>query len=151
MEFWQQLIIILYGILALIAFITSYYACSIKKKSYENTPLWGLFFTGFVQADNVIFGFFWVIVSVITLILQDWILFLLTLSVFWLVRSIGETFYWFLQQFHPRTGNEPEKFWSYRIVKNDAVWFMNQIYWQCLTVITTISSLYLGYVWINTL
>jgi hypothetical protein len=149
MEFWQQIIIVGYGILALMAFVTSVYACRSKNKAYESTPLWGIFFTGFVQADNVIFGFFWCLVCLVTLFFHDWLLFLLTVSLFWLVRSIGETLYWLFQQFIPRKGNEPEKFWSYRIVKSDAVWFMNQIYWQCITVITIISSMYLGYLWIT--
>ncbi len=151
MEFWQQLIIIIYGSLAFIAFITSIYACAFKKKAYQDTPLWGLLFTGFVQADNVYIGFFWVCVSLVTLVLNDWLLFLLILSYFWLVRSVGETLYWFLQQFHPRGGNPPEKFWIHKVVKNDSVWFMNQIYWQLMTVITIIASLYITHIWLKTI
>lgn len=150
MEFWQQIIVIIYGLLALLAFFTSFRACYRHKKAYEDTPIYGLLFTAFVQADAVIFGLFWAGASLVTLLLQDWLLFLLILSVFWLVRSIGETQYWFLQQFSPRSGNDPQKFpLFFKIFQNDSVWFVNQIYWQCITVITIISTVYLGYQWVT--
>ena len=149
MQPWQQLIIATYGLVALIAFISCYRACYYHKKSFEETPFFAFLFSGFVRADNVIFGLFWFMVSLIILFLQDWILFLLILSVFWLVRAIGETHYWFLQQFHPREGNQPEKFWFYRIFHNDSVWFVNQIYWQCVTVITAVTTIYLAYLWLT--
>lgn len=147
MELWQQIIVIVYGLLALWAFITSFKACYKQKRSFEDTPLFGFLFTGFVQADNVVFGLFWVIISGISLLIQDWIFFLLILSFFFLVRSVGETMYWFLQQFHPRDGNSPQKFWYYKFFHNDSVWFVNQIYWQCVTVITLFTSIYLIKLW----
>lgn len=151
MQLWQQIIIATYGLIALIAFITSFRACYYHKKPFEETPLYGFLFTGFVRGDNVVFGLFWFIVSTASLILQDWTLFLLILSVFWLVRSIGETLYWFLQQFHPRTGNDPSKFWYFKYFHNDSVWFINQIYWQCVSVLTIISTIYLTSIWLKEL
>lgn len=149
MELWQQIIIAVYGLLAFTAFITCFRACYYHKKPFEETPLYGFLFTGFVRADNVVFGLFWSIISIILLILQEWILFLLILSVFWLVRALGETIYWFLQQFSPRPGNDPSKFWYFKFFHNDSIWFVNQIYWQCVTVITIISTLYLSYAWLK--
>lgn len=151
MELWQQFIIILYGIIAFIAFISSFNACHRQKKSFEDTPVWSIFFTGFVQADNVVFGLFWTAIAILTLLLNDWLLFLLTLSLFWLVRSLGETIYWFFHQFIPRGGNDPQKFWHYRFFHNDSVLFVNQIYWQCITVITSVSSIYLAHLWLKSL
>lgn len=148
MQIWQQIIILIYGFLALIAFISSFRACYLKNKSFEDTPIYGMLFTGFVRADNVVFGLFWFIISIITLLLDDWLLFLLILSTFFLVRSIGETIYWFLQQFHPREGNNPSKFWYYKFFRNDSVWFVNQIYWQCITVLTIILDIYLIKLWL---
>jgi hypothetical protein len=149
MQLWQQIIITVYGLLALVAFVTSINACYYHKKSFEETHLYGFLFSGFVRADNVVFGLFWFLTSLLCFILQDWTLFLLILSSFWLIRSIGETFYWFLQQFHPREGNPPEKFWYFRIFHNDSVWFVNQIYWQCVTVITLITTIYLSVLWLK--
>ncbi|CAN5144621.1 hypothetical protein BH09PAT1_BH09PAT1_7830 [soil metagenome] len=107
-------------------------------------------FGSFVWADHVLFGPFWIFVSLVTLILHDVILFFLIFAIFWVVRSGGETLYWFFQQFHPRIGNEPDKFWINKIVPGEAVWFMHQIFWQCITVISIILSLYLSFLWIKT-
>ena len=151
MHFWQQIIVFVYGLFALGITISGFRATNQKRKAYEETPFSGILFSAFVQADKLVFGPFWVMVSFITLILNDWLLFLLFFSVFWLVRSIGETIYWFLQQFSPRPGNDPEKFFFYRYVHNDSVWFILQIWWQCLTVITIISTIYLSHLWLKTL
>lgn len=108
-------------------------------------------FGSFVWADHVLFGPFWIIISLVTFLLQDVLLFSLIFAVFWVIRSGGETLYWFFQQFHPRIGNEPEKFWINKHVPGEAVWFMHQIFWQCITVIAVILSLYLSYLWILSL
>lgn len=146
---WQQILVFIYGLVAFYAFLSSLRACYKQKKSFAETPIFGVLFSGFVQADNVVFGFFWTVVSFYILIVQDWILFLLILSVFWLVRAIGETIYWFFQQFHPRPNNEPEKFWFFRIFHNDSVWFVIQIFWQCITIITIITTIYLANFWLK--
>ena len=144
-----NILIALFGIVSFFTFLKAFFECKNKKNAfgtpYKVCELYG----SFVWADHVVFGFFWTVVSIIVLILQDWILFLLTVSLFWLVRSIGETIYWFLQQFAPRKGNEPKKFWSYPIFHNDSIWFVNQIAWQCTTVITLITSIYLSVLWVR--
>jgi hypothetical protein len=151
MTLWQNAVVLLYGLISLIGFIWSYKRCRFHKDSYGHPPgLYG-FLGAFVWADLVIFGAFWALASGMSLILQDWLLFLLIISLFWLIRSIGETMYWFLQQFAPNKGNPPEKFWFYRVFHNDSVWFVWQIYWQCVTVLTVITSLYLGFLWIKSL
>ena len=149
MELWQIGIISLWGLFALTGFLQSLRACMSQKKSFSAVPVVFYAFGAFVNADLVIFGAFWTLISLISLILRDFILFLLIISIFWLIRSIGETMYWFLQQFSPRKGNNPEKFWFHRIFKDDSVWFVLQIYWQCITVITIITSLYLGKIWLQ--
>lgn len=146
---WQLITVLIYGIISLIGFFLALQECKTKKRAYNHPPKIYGFFGAFVWADLVMFGLFWTFVSGISLILNDWILFLLSISLFWLVRSIGETLYWFHQQFTPRTGNEPEKFWFHRIFHNDSVWFIYQIYWQCITVVTIITSLYLGSLWVR--
>jgi hypothetical protein len=151
MEFWQQISVSIYGLVALGVFISGFRACYSKNKAFEDTPISAMCYGAFVQADKVIFGLFWFVASLIAFIVDDWLLFLLIFSVFWLVRSVGETLYWMFQQFHPRPGNDPQKFWFYRFFKNDSVWFVNQIYWQCITVITVISSVYLAHLWLQTL
>lgn len=149
MSHWQLLLLIAYGFVAFIGFLKALYLCRSKKSAYGHTDTIFNFYGAFVWADLVVFGLFWSIVSLFCLITENWILFLLSLSVFWLIRSFGETLYWFHQQFTPRGGNEPEKFWFHKIVLNDSVYFVNQIYWQCVTVVTLITTLYLAKLWLS--
>jgi hypothetical protein len=144
-----MIFIAIFGIISFVTLLKALFECRIKRnafgKVYKGCDIYG----SFVWADHIVFGAFWTIVSLITVILQDSLLFLLTFSVFWLVRSIGETIYWFLQQFAPRKGNEPEKFLINYVIRGEATWFVNQIAWQCITVVTFITTIYLSYQWLT--
>ncbi len=103
----------------------------------------------FVWADAVVFSLFWLLVTLFVVIVQDWLLFLLVVSVFWVVRSWGEVIYWFNQQFSTLKRNPPEKFkLLFKLFPNDSVWFVYQIFWQCLLVITIIASVKLFSLWL---
>jgi hypothetical protein len=102
----------------------------------------------FVWGDAIIFGAFWGMVGAAVLILNDWVLFLLIYSVFWVVRSLGETIYWFNQQFTSKK-SDPSTLPFYKFVKNDSIWFIYQIFYQCVTVISIITSLYLAKLWLS--
>jgi hypothetical protein len=104
----------------------------------------------FVWADAVIFAPFWIIASILGLIF-GWTLFLLIVSLFWLVRSFGETIYWFNQQFSTLERNPPKSLMFHDIFHNDSIWFVYQIFWQCVSVFAIISSLYFARAWILTL
>lgn len=93
---------------------------------------------GFVWGDALIFGPFWALASIITILMQDWWLFELIFLCFWLVRSVGETIYWLNQQYSDVIREKPEKSILYRFVKSNAVWFLMQIWWQCITVATLV-------------
>jgi ABC-type branched-subunit amino acid transport system permease subunit len=140
------------GIISIISLtifsLGAYY--SKTSRSFSKTPY--LFPFGiFVWGDAVIFGLFWFLSSFVTFLLHDWILFLLIISTFWVVRSLGETIYWLLQQFSQINRNPPHKLLGYKIFKNDSIWFIYQIVWQSLTVFSTISTIYLAHRWLNTL
>ena len=147
MENWQNLLIGGYSLLAALLGVYSYKQSKTKNNSFGDTSLLFAAFGAFVYADMVVFALFWVLIGALTLFLQDWLLFLLIVSIFWLIRSSGETMYWFLQQFIPRRGNAPEKFRIHKIFHNDSVWFVLQIFWQCITVLTIITTLYLSKRW----
>src|SRR3990170_1609189 len=139
METWQKTLIIFWGIISFILFIKGFFECKDKKNAYGLTPklsVFGIFSWG----DAVVFGLFWVLVSLITLVLNDWILFLLIISVFWVVRSFGETIYWFNQQFSAKTyaWNRPERLALHWLFRNDSIWFIYQIAWQCVSVVSII-------------
>jgi len=152
MNAWQQVVVLAYGLINLLVSVKGVYESKNNKAAYGLTPYLtplGIFAWG----DAVIFGGFWTLASIITIVLKDWYLFLLIVSVFWLVRSLGETIYWFNQQFSSKTydWNKPEKLAFHSIFHNDSIWFIYQIIWQCTTVISIIFSIYFAKMWLGSL
>ncbi len=147
----QNLLLIFVFLFSVLSSVKAYFAC--KSKSTILARPWKACepFGSFVWADHIIIGPFWILASFFCFVLQDFTLFLLIVSVFWLIRSGGETFYWFLQQFHPRVGNEPEQFWINKHVPGEAVWFLHQIFWQCISVVALICSAFFAVSWISSL
>jgi len=95
---WQKYILIALSILSLAGVIKGFLECKNKKNAYGKTELFSLI-GAFVWGDVVIFGIFWFLISLVILFSRNWILFLVILSLFWVVRSLGETIFWFNQQF----------------------------------------------------
>lgn len=128
--------------------IWSFYQTKYKKNAYGEQP--ALYLNGsFVYGDGIVFGLFWTLISALTLWLNDWILFLLFFSTFWLVRSIGETIYWLLQQFSNIRHYEPKRIPFHNIYQNDSSWVFAQIVTQCVTIVSFITTLYLSFLWIS--
>jgi len=145
----QNTLISLFILINLFVFIKGFYQSNFKKNSFGLTP--SLFPLGiFVWGDAVIWGLFWVLVSLFSIFLKDWLLFLLIISVFWLVRSLGEIIYWINQQFSPIIRNPPQTLYGYRWFKNDSIWFIYQIFWQCAMIISIVSTIYLTSLWLTT-
>ncbi|QQS38724.1 hypothetical protein IPM62_05055 [Candidatus Woesebacteria bacterium] len=148
---WQFVLIYIFAFVAFVFFVRGYYECKYRKNTH-GTFLPINIIGAFVWADAVVFGIFWVIGAVISLVLQDWILFLLIYCVFWGVRGLGETLYWLNQQYSDKVRNPVERFPRLlKIFHNDSIWFVYQIYWQCIMVISIIASIYLGNKWLNRL
>ena len=119
-----------------------------RGHSYHNAHIFNLI-GAFVWGDTVIFGIFWSIISILSLFLQDIDLFFLVVSIFWAVRSFGEILYWMNQQFSKVVRMKPEKLWFYKYFKNDSVWFIYQIYWQCVLVISIVATIFFANRWLN--
>lgn len=150
MESWQQLVIWVYALVNLGVFLKGYHECKYRKNAYGLTPYLkplGIFAWG----DAVIFGLFWIAASLISYLLNDWYLFLLIISIFWVVRSVGETIYWFNQQFSSKiySWNKPENLPWHTIFHNDSIWYVHQIIWQCYTVVSLIFTIYLAKLWLD--
>ena len=147
---WQKMIIVIWGVSSFILFVKGLKESKDNKNAYGLTPSlfpWGIF----VWGDAVVFGIFWFLTSLISIILKDWILFLLIICVFWVVRSLGETIYWFNQQYSNINRNQPEKYWFYKYFHNDSIWFIHQIAWQCVSVISIIFTIYLSSLWLKSI
>lgn len=134
-------------------FVNGFLLLRSKKECAQNNSFgltYGLSFLGmFVWGDVLVLSIFWMVVAVISLLLKDWLLFLLLFTVFWLVRSFGETLYWFLQQFATVKRDKPENLAGFKFVKNESIWFIYQVLWQCITVITLILTVYLFHQWLS--
>ncbi len=148
MEQWQSFG--LWGLMGLSAFLfwRSIYECKEREGTFRETPYLNLLGI-IVWADGLIFAPFWFLVSGFCLWRGDFVLFLLITSVFWVVRSLGETIYWFNQQFSTINRNDPKRLFGYSIVKNDAIWFLYQILWQCISVISVVTTIYLSHLWLS--
>ena len=150
MSLWQQALIILYGCIHLACFVKGYFEITRKKNAFGTTAY--LEWLGiFVWGDIFILGPFWILICLLTLLLNDWYLFLLFLSLFWTVRSFGEVIYWFNEQFAAKNRNLPSQLKMYKVFQNDAVWFVYQLFWQCVLIVSVIASLYLAKLWLETL
>ncbi len=151
MQPWQQTFIAIYGLYSFVGFLLAYYKCKYKKLTHTKVPSYWLN-GSFVWSDQVVFGAFWALISIATILLQDWVLFLLVTSLFWAVRSWGEAVYWFNQQFSTVNRNPVKDYPTLKsIFHNDSFWWVFQIYWQCLLVVSIILSLYFGKLWLGSL
>lgn len=148
MNNWQQLLIYSYLLSSLLFLIKALYEIKNKKRVYGLTPY--LFFLGaFVWGDLLVLGPFWIITTLFVLILDDWYLFLLTISIFWSVRSLGETIYWLNEQFAGKNRNPPHTLNFHKLINSDAIWFVYQLFWQCILVVSIISSIYMANLWLS--
>ena len=147
MDIWQYIIVIFVAVYSLGGFLLGYKQTKLKRNPYGLSK-WFNPLGSFVWADAVIFGLFFFLTSVLSLVLKDFILFLLVFSVFWTVRSIGESTYWFLEQFADTHKNPEHTLWISRWFTRNSSWIANQIVNQCITVIGIITSAYLFKIWL---
>jgi hypothetical protein len=76
MQLWQKVIILVYAFFSLFGLVKGYLETKNKKNAYGDSLI--LYLIGaFVWADAVVFGIFWIFVSVTVLLLDSWVLFLL--------------------------------------------------------------------------
>ncbi len=147
MYFGQYIFLLTFLVTNLALTIKAYFECKYKKNAFKDTPF--LFPLGsFVWADQLVFGLLWSGIASFSLLTSNWLTFLLATSLFWLTRSVGETIYWLNQQFSTVKRNPPEKYFLFKVFHNDSVWFVYQIFWQCIAVVTILTSLYLGKRWL---
>ena len=142
MNIFQTIIVVLYGLFSLSGFLLGLKHCVKKKNPYGLTHRYNLI-GSFVWVDAVVFGLFWTSVSMVVLAMQNFMVFLLFLSLFWLTRSVGEMMYWFNQQFSSRNRNPAHTLWVSKIFPSDSSWVAMQIFWQCMAVVSGASTILL--------
>lgn len=134
-------------IVSVLLSVLSAYQISLGNQMKLEPSYWrfGYLFGAFVWIDLFIFSLLWTVIGLILLKLKRPIYFLLFFSCFWFIRSLGETFYWFLQQFHPET--IPWEQYFQRVgflsnLKDNEFWVFNQIVHQSISVLALFGILY---------
>lgn len=91
----------IYGFLLIFTLLTVFTFFKIRKGKQiaEHIYHLGFILGSFVWEDLFLLSIYFSILSGVTIYFQQIKLFLLGFVIFWLVRSLGETIYWFLQQF----------------------------------------------------
>jgi hypothetical protein len=138
----------LWGGVGLAAAVAGLFAIIVRKRAFEETRWlwpWGIF----VWGDAPVIGVFWSGISVASWWYGDWNLFGLLSSLFWVVRTFGETGYWLNQQFSTLERNPPEKLWGYGWWSNDSIWFVYQITHQIILVFALLGVIYFGHQWLE--
>lgn len=141
MYLWQNIIVILFAVYSLGGFFLGFRKTYYKKNPFGLTPFLN-FLGAFVWADGVVFGLFFFLTSLFAIVVQNFLLFCLVYSVFWVIRSLGEQSYWFHEQFTLHHKNPPHTLKMSKFYPGESIWVHYQIFWQCISVISIISSVY---------
>lgn len=148
MNLWQGSVLIIIALYSILSFILGLRQVYFRKNPYGLTPQFYLL-GGFVWTDTIVFGLFFLLVSLVSLITHNFILFCLIYSVFWVVRSLGEQIYWFIEQFTHKHRNKPETLLGHKFFPEDSIWITYQIFWQCVSVVSIIASVYFFAKWLQ--
>jgi hypothetical protein len=139
MEMTQQITLFITMVASIIIAARGVYISHKKKRPCQETyPL--VPFGIFVWADAPVIAAFWFVAAAIGIITQNWYLFLLEVSIFWVVRGTGETLYWMNQQFSTIERIAPKKLPFHTYFPGDSIWFMYQITCQVVTVFAIVAT-----------
>lgn len=140
---WQTFII-LFTFLNTLFFIKALF--EIKKRNVYGLTKYLFFLGAFVWGDVFVLSPFWILVSLFSLFFKNLFLFLLLTSLFWTIRSLGEITYWINEQFAFKKRNPPETLNFHNLIKGDAIWFVYQVFWECVFVFALLASIYFSFV-----
>ena len=141
-------LMVIWIIYSLYGFYAAYNQISKKGNTNGLTPwLWPM--GSFVWADAIVLAPFWIICSIFLIGFKDPILVLLTYSVFWFIRCLGEMIYWINQQFSSIIREPADSLPMSSFFKNESIWFVRQVIAQIGAVISFVVTLYLFKLWLN--
>ncbi len=146
-----QLVFMLISVVHLMLSWYSWHRCRHCGDAFTLVPKWLVLSGAFVWGDVLVFSPFWFLIGLVSLTINDVLFFSVVVSLFWTVRSAGEVLYWFHQQFSPIERNKPKDLLGFKLVNNDAIWFVYQIFWQCVLVVALIASIVSIAAWLPSL
>ncbi|HOZ03375.1 MAG TPA: hypothetical protein PKX78_02670 [Candidatus Woesebacteria bacterium] len=142
----QTIALLAFVFVNLLIFFKSWWEVVKKQNPFGLTP-WMSWLGMFVWGDTLVIAPFWVLAVLVSTIVHDWILFFLIASIFWSVRSLGEMVYWLNEQFAAKKRNPPQTLMGYSLIKSEAIWFVYQVFWQCVLVFSIVSAIYFARIW----
>ena len=148
-------LIIFWIVLNLLLLILSF--CKVRNSGEEVTFItWAYPLGAFIWEDLLVFSFYNILASVIILILKDLRYILVFPLFFWLIRSLGETLYWFLLQFNqPAIYPHSEYDWDkggwvkylFGDLSDQKYFIIYQIGWQVVSVMCLVGLTYVFKNW----
>lgn len=101
----MSLILFLLSIILVLYLIISWNEVRDSQDKFEFTYHWSGWIGAFVWEDILVYSFLHLLFLLTTFLFHDLRIGLMMISIFWIVRSAGETLYFFLQQFHEPEGD----------------------------------------------
>jgi hypothetical protein len=147
MILWQTIFLIIFGIFNCLIYLRAITHITKYKNVYGLTK-WLFFIGAFVWGDVFVLAPFWIIAAIAAFVLNNWNLFLLIVTIFWTIRSLGEITYWLNEQFAGKNRNPPSTLNFHKVFNGDAIWFIYQLFWQCVFILSLILSLYFAKLWL---
>lgn len=143
---YKSLLKVILLISIFLASLSAYQISLGKFADFEPLLYWfGLPYGAFVWGDLFVFSFLWIILALILMRIENPRFFWVALFSFWLIRSLGEASYWFIQQFHPESIPWPQYFNRIFILKDlsdKEFWVFHQITNQAIAVVSMTGLIY---------
>lgn len=149
---WLHISLLVFALGCLGLFALAYRRVRHSAETYGFIHYWGGFLGAFIWEDLMIFSIFFMLTALLVGAIQNIRVGLLLLASFWIVRSAGETFYFFLQQFH-RPEHTPHNIAEHFAplhhlfghISSQKCYIIMQIFWQTILAmsITALSLLLL--------
>lgn len=109
------------------------------------TYFFGIPFGSFIWGDLFVFSLLWFLLLCVLSKVKNVQYYFLALYSFWLIRSTGETFYWFSQQFSQIINPWPNYYPHISIVNTftpKEIWVVHQLLWQSISIASLIGLIY---------
>lgn len=136
----DTLILLVIPLLLSALWLHSIHQCR-KKNNHFGITHWLWPIGAFVWGDVLVLAPFWIVISLFAFALDSALLFWCIYSLFWVVRSAGEVMYWLLEQFSAKRRNKPRDLLGNSFVNgSEAIWFIYQVFWQCVLVLSLVCT-----------
>lgn len=141
--------IIIWGILNVVLAVASINKIKKNTKECDFIWWWALPTGAFVWEDMLVFGLLHFIIVLSSVLLNNPQVWVIGFLVFWIVRSLGETLYFFLQQFIEPKHHPHEIHHHFKVLRrflgdisDQKAFILIQIFMQSITVLSVLALIF---------